>query len=455
MKKHKIFKLLLVILFVFMTSGVNFSALAVSYDNKGVTATSVEYTLCVNDQQYAMYAFSINNKEYVCLRSIAEILSMTSKRFQVEWNEADYSIQIITGRPYSQNGTDFSLSDKAQLALPSTAAIYCDGNLTDLKGYNIEGYTFLNLNDIADLMGFKVNIDAESRKAAVLNADYDENNGYSLTLIAGSNDALYNGETVALSAQPFVQNDTFYIPLKAVTELLGGLYSFEDNTATIELSGVTTKYQIGSHSVVVDGETYEVSGDRDSFSASEAAVTIDDEFAPMIYDETVYVPDNYCYEIFQYPNSSLDYATEYPESNMIIMGGYINEYGTNDVKLNYDYDLLSDDFKAQLENRGIVDEIDGLDYNVEEYANSGIEVYVMRLKDELHEDVEGMDGRVCAIRITGYQYNTVRGLTPYDTVYRAWLSYGRGIEGIGFSYKAEGGYVGSITFSTHYYGGQF
>jgi hypothetical protein len=53
-----------------------------------------------------------------------------------------------------------------------------------------------------------------------------ETHYYVLSLTADNDEALLNGEPVTLSTPPFVQNGTFFIPLEAVTKLLGGTYSF-------------------------------------------------------------------------------------------------------------------------------------------------------------------------------------------------------------------------------------
>ena len=66
-----------------------------------------------------------------------------------------------------------------------------------------------------------------------------------------------------------------------------------------------------------------------------------------------------------------------------------------------------------------------LNYYIEMYLCEGTEVYVMRCPDG-QEDVEGMNGKVAAIRLSGgTAYRTPRGLTVGDTAYRAWLLYGK------------------------------
>jgi hypothetical protein len=77
----------------------------------------------------------------------------------------------------------------------------------------------------------------------------------------------------------------------------------------------------------------------------------------------------------------------------------------------------------------------------------------MRLKEPSSEDIELMDGRVCTIKIN-HNYRTLRGLSPAESAYRAWLLYGYHDPAYSISYKVKGGYVDTIIFYTRYYGSQ-
>lgn len=94
-----------------------------------------------------------------------------------------------------------------------------------------------------------------------------------------------------------------------------------------------------------------------------------------------------------------------------------------------------------------------INYSIEEYKNDDLEVYVMRV-NKPHDDIEDMDGKVCAIKVVGYHYSTPRGLKTGDNAYRAWRLYGYQGFTSSFFYKVEGGTVSSFTFYTRYYGSQ-
>jgi hypothetical protein len=280
-----------------------------------------------------------------------------------------------------------------------------------------------------------------------------EAHNYVLSLIAENDEALLNGESVRLPTPPFIQNGIFYIPLEAVAKLLGGTYSFENDIATIQLFGNTTKYQIGSHSMFINGETYVLTGQRYFFTKEGSGdyVAIDEKFVPIVSNGIVFIPVNY--KTPDSPYNGINAAQEYPESRMVILADFKNERGINEVKLNDFYDNLPVDFRSQLQYTGIVDEV--INYSIEEYKNDDLKVYVMRA-NKPHDDVEDMDGKVCAIRVdftSNNIYSTPRGLKTGDTVYRAWRLYGYESFTNSFFYEVEGGIIKSFTFYTRYYGG--
>ena len=274
---------------------------------------------------------------------------------------------------------------------------------------------------------------------------------YVLSLIEDNNDALLNGESITLLTPPLVQNGTFYMPLEAVTKLLGGTYSFENDIATIELFGNTTKYKIGSRSITINGETYVVSGSREFFGKRDFSgdVAIDEKYVPVVSSGTVFIPINFTTP--RCPYNGINAARGYPESRMAILGDFENEWGINEVKLKDSYDDLPASFRSQLQYSGIAGEV--INFNIEKYKNDDVEVFVTRIKKS-QKDVDDMDGRVCAIKAAGNRYSTPRGLKTGDSAYRAWRLYGYEDFTRSFFYKVNGGIVSSFTFYTNYYGSQ-
>lgn len=299
------------------------------------------------------------------------------------------------------------------------------------------------------------NTQDSNKKVSIENRPNASNNllqahNYVLNLMADNDEALLNGNPVTLPTSPFVQNGTFYIPLEAVTKLLGGTYSFEDNIATIILFGNTTKYQIGSRSIIANGKTYVVSGSREFFGEknSDTPIAVDEKYVPVVSNGTVFIPADFD---GHYPYNGINAGVrQYPESRMVILGGFENERGINEIKLKDSYDDLPVSFRSQLQYIGVVGEV--INYSIEEYKNDDLNLYVMRI-NKPYDDVEGMNGKVCAIKVLRNRYSTPRGLKTGDSAYRAWRLYG--YEGFtsSFFYKVDSGTVSSFTFYTNYYGG--
>ncbi len=454
-KSIKALNSILIVVVIFIMINCGLTALAVNNDETDFTASPVIYTVSLNAQEYKLQAYAINGEIYFKLRDMALILNGTTARFQVEWNSIEPSISITTQKAYSPTGSELILSGTDSTASFSVTAFYIDGNKANLTVYLIDGNTYLKPDDLAAAIGFSVSVDASTTKMVISNAqmeNYEDENGYVLTLKANENEALLNGNAITLSAKPFIKNGILYIPLKDVTELLGGNYSFNNNVATVELFNVTTKYEVGSRSIVVNGETYKTADYRQGFEASGEKVATDDNFVPVIVNGIVFIPDQFTGWQCPY-NSLLSGLREYPESKMIILGGFEQEQGINEVKLLSLYDSLSSDFRTKMKDNGIVSEV--LNYNITEYSTYGLEVYVMRLKDSETNDIEGMDGRVCAIKVNNPSYSTRRGLKVGDSAYRAWLLYGYDNLSDSFFYKVRSGMIDSMVFYTRYYGSNF
>jgi hypothetical protein len=449
-KIKKIIKLIIFLLFIAFT-GSYLPALANNNSNINVPAVPVLYTVSVYDQNYTLQAFKINGHDYFKLRDIAFILKETIIRFDVRWDIRKSAIYIKSGYEYHKTGGELIISDTEQTAVPVSSKIYFNDKISDYFAYFINGNTYMKITDIAEGVGFQADIDTESPKVIIKSIPI-EPNSYAVTLIADCNTAYFNGIPITLSAQPFIKNDIFYIPLEPVTKLLGGTYSFENNVATIELFGDTYKYQIGSRSIIVNGEIYTISGSKALFKFPEKYKPVDDNYVPVIINNTVYIPSQFMVE-YECPFSILAGIYEYPQSRSIILGNFWNndERGIREVKLEDIYNDLPDYFRAKLNYEGVVGEV--LTYNIEKYANYDLEVYVMRLKEPSSEDIEHMDGRVCTIKIN-HNYRTLRGLSPAESAYRAWLLYGYHDPAYSISYKVKGGYVDTIIFYTRYYGSQ-
>lgn len=419
-----------------------------------VIATSSVYTVSVNERDYSLLAYTINGIPYFKLRDIAFILDRTLVRFQIEWDDA--ALRITVDKQYTVVGGELNLTGPEKAVALPAPQIYVDGNLDLRPAYLIEGNIYQRLGVITNhLHGYLVaSVDPNTLTASikgVYTQDYVRDDEFSLTLRAGSTEALLNGEAFDLSAPPFIQNNAFFFPLESVVNILGGSYSFENETATVELFGVTTEYIIGSHSFSVNGKQYEVSGLRYAFYGFNETIPIDESFTPIIVNGVVFIPNEF--RTPDCPHTYISAAGVEEDAEAIILGYYLNEMGIHEVKIGYVYDYLPDDLKAGLTYAGVVAEIEF--FYVEKYYSGDIEIYVTHLNDS-DKNLEGIDGKVCAIRVLGRQYSTMRGLRVGDTEARAFLLYGtlRGPNPLfryQFKYHVSDGYVDYIDLASRYY----
>ena len=427
------------------------------YGETPETATPVTYTLSVNEQNYQLSVYAIDGDVYFKWRDIAVILSKTAVNFQIEWLETERVARITTDKLYTKIGGELEKRESLPEDVLPVPTMYIDGHLNLDPGYLIGGNTYQKLDVIVesiDISPDKLAVSLDSRFLAasidgVRTQDYVGEDEFSLTLRADTKEALLNGEKHYLSASPFLKKDTFYIPLESVTKLLGGDWSFEDNTAKTELFGVLSEYRIGSHTIVRDGETLEIAGDRRSFNTSGVPIPVDEEFVPVIVDGEVYIP----YDFSEFASPRYTKSTQkHPELGMVIMGSFRNELGVEEIKVGYVYDYISDDIKSELSYGGVAGEV--INYDIEKYFNKELEVFVMRSKSP-DDDLEGMDGKVCAIKVTGIRFKTPRGLRIGDLDSHAIALYGDLRVTLNMvnelSCEIVGGIVTSISFSSRYY----
>ncbi len=85
------------------------------------------------------------------------LLNGTEKQFDVSWDSEKQAIMITLGVPYTIAGGELAIP-KAYInkAAPTTGRVYIDGNEISPTVYNIKGYNYFKLRDIAKPLDFKV-----------------------------------------------------------------------------------------------------------------------------------------------------------------------------------------------------------------------------------------------------------------------------------------------------------
>lgn len=141
---------------------------------RNYTAAPNSSKVLVNGNAVDFDAYTINQNNYFKLRDLAQILSGTSKQFDVTWDGAKNAINLISGKPYTAVGGEMARGDgTAKQAQANESAIYLDGELINLAAYTINGNNYFKLRDIGAAFEFSVSWDGASNTIAV-----DTSKGY-------------------------------------------------------------------------------------------------------------------------------------------------------------------------------------------------------------------------------------------------------------------------------------
>jgi len=135
-------------------------------------------TVLVNGELIDFQAYNINGFNFFKLRDIAYVLNGTSSQFDIEWNVTEYGSTLITlwqGRAYQPVGSEMvNTGDGARIPLPASVTTRGERYPPNPRGsaanfgrpgqdvYNIDGYNFFMLRDLAFDARFNVDWDEET-----------------------------------------------------------------------------------------------------------------------------------------------------------------------------------------------------------------------------------------------------------------------------------------------------
>ena len=123
----------------------------------------------VSFDAYALKDASGNDTNYLKLRDVAHVLNGTAAQFDVTWDERRSTIMLNPGAPYrSPNGSEMSTpfsGDQSYTRSNSAVLVGTDTvhlsaiTLTDANG---GGYTYFQLRELGEALGFGVEWDAQA-----------------------------------------------------------------------------------------------------------------------------------------------------------------------------------------------------------------------------------------------------------------------------------------------------
>lgn len=158
--KKKI-SLLLVVLML-----VTFMPMSMAVSEERSMESSQKFT--VNGEEVHIRAYIINGKNYLRLRDVAAALKGTKAQFQVDYDKEKNLVMIETNKPYEDlSNTKIYSSQKKLWATMRNMDVLIDGKEKKLNSAFIIDTNYIELRDLAKLMGFDVSYDAPTKTVAI------------------------------------------------------------------------------------------------------------------------------------------------------------------------------------------------------------------------------------------------------------------------------------------------
>ena len=143
------------------------------YPGNGFSKNSVAktQTVCLDSRKYNTVAYNIDDNNYFKLRDIAKILDGTIKTFDIKYDGATNSIDMLSFYDYTSAGGELTPGDGAErTALSSSAFLTLDGVPIKATCFNIEGNNYFKLRDITDALDCRVEWDNSTQMIWVIPA---------------------------------------------------------------------------------------------------------------------------------------------------------------------------------------------------------------------------------------------------------------------------------------------
>ena len=151
------------------------------YPGNGFSKNSVAktQTVCLEGRKFNTVAYNIDDNNYFKLRDIAKILDGTIKTFDIKYDGATNSIDMLSFYDYTSVGGELTPGDGVtRTAHSSSAFLTLDGVPIKATCYNIEGNNYFKLRDITDALDCRVEWDGDNQLIWVIPARtaYDDPN---------------------------------------------------------------------------------------------------------------------------------------------------------------------------------------------------------------------------------------------------------------------------------------
>jgi len=134
-------------------------------DGEVMEATKTNNPLFLDEKETVFPAVKISGYNWLKLRDFALILNGSAKQFSINYDANTNIIDIITGQVYQPLGDE--LTDKladVETAISSQQLLRVNGEHIKVAAYNIKGYNYFRLRDLAIILNFAVIYDDDTGK---------------------------------------------------------------------------------------------------------------------------------------------------------------------------------------------------------------------------------------------------------------------------------------------------
>lgn len=141
------------------------------YPGNGYNKATVANTqsIYVDMDKYDVLAYNINGNNYFKIRDIAKMLTGSCKSFDIQYDSATNSINMLSFFDYTEVGGELTKGDGAtRTAYSSSAFLTYDGIPIKATCYNIDGNNYFKLRDITDALDCKVEWDNQNKLIKVI-----------------------------------------------------------------------------------------------------------------------------------------------------------------------------------------------------------------------------------------------------------------------------------------------
>ena len=122
----------------------------------------------VDQDYFYLQGYLIEDHYYFKLQDVSYIMNSSQKPFMVQWQEADRSIHLYSGHNASAVQPQLAFQEQNLQAVKSDRNVFFNASAITMDAYNIAGYTYFQLQDLARVMDFQVNWDDEKKAISIL-----------------------------------------------------------------------------------------------------------------------------------------------------------------------------------------------------------------------------------------------------------------------------------------------